>query len=119
VQRFGPLSICNGGTVTFHWTGMHGVFQIPTIACPSNFTAGETESYKYLAASSNGGEFVWQTPNSTGHYWITSQFADDCRNGAELWCRRFPELIASCRSVPRLPCALPSPSCACGVTLPS
>ena len=99
VQRFGPLSICIGGTVTFHWTGMHGVFQIPTIACPSNFTAGETDTYKYLAPSSNGGEFVWKTPNSTGHYWITSQFADDCRNGAELC----PEHISLCRGVVVLP----------------
>ena len=83
VQRFGPLSICRGGTVTFTWVGMHGVFQIPTIACPSNFTAGQTDDYQFLAAASNGGQYVWQTPNQTGHYWVTSQYQDDCRNGAE------------------------------------
>ena len=81
MQRYGPLSICIGGTVTFGWTGMHGVFQIPTIACPSNYTSGETAEYKFLSAAANGGQYVWQTPNATGHYWITSQYMDDCNRG--------------------------------------
>jgi len=79
-QRFGPYNVCNGGTVTFDWTGMHGVFQIPTIACPSNFTAGETDLYKFLAAASDGGQYVWTVPNVTGHYWVTSQYGSDCIN---------------------------------------
>ncbi|KAI8103023.1 hypothetical protein M9434_005811 [Picochlorum sp. BPE23] len=81
LKRFGPYVVCKEGTVRFRWKGMHGVFQIPSIACPSNFTSGETETYKFLAPVSNGGGFDWKVPEEPGHYWITSQHADDCRNG--------------------------------------
>jgi len=64
---------------------MHGVFQIPSIACPSNFTGGETETYKYLAAVGNGGGYEWKVPDPTdggaGHYWVTSQHPLDCKRG--------------------------------------
>lgn len=60
---------------------MHGVFQVPNIACPSNYTSGETENYKFLAPVSNGGRYEWEVPNKTGHYWITSQHQDDCQRG--------------------------------------
>jgi hypothetical protein len=80
VMRFGPYTICANGTVTFQWTGMHGVFQIPSIACPSNFTSGKTSTYQYLAAASNGGQYVWDVPQA-GHYWVTSQYGVDCLNG--------------------------------------
>ena len=66
--------------MTFRWTGLHGVFQIPSIACPSNYTSGETDLYKFLAPASNGGEYVWKPPNKTGHYWATSQWGEDCKN---------------------------------------
>jgi hypothetical protein len=85
VKRFGPYTICKGGTVRFQWKGMHGVFQVPSIACPSNFTGGETASYKFLAPVSNGGGFEWKVPdppNGThGHYWVTSQHVGDCTSG--------------------------------------
>jgi hypothetical protein len=84
VKRFGPYIICRDGTVTFQWRGMHGLFQIPTIACPSNFTSQEAETYKFLAPASNGGGFEWKVPNKTGHYWVTSQWQNDCRNGERL-----------------------------------
>lgn len=81
LKRFGPYVVCKEGTVRFRWKGMHGVFQIPSIACPSNFTSGETDTYKFLAPVSNGGGFDWKVPEEPGHYWITSQHPDDCRNG--------------------------------------
>ncbi len=81
VARFGPYNICINGTVTFNWNGMHGLFQIPDIACPSNFTAGKAEGYEYLAPPSNGGSFTWEVPNKTGQYWLTSQWPGDCQNG--------------------------------------
>jgi hypothetical protein len=85
VKRFGPYTICKGGVVRFQWKGMHGVFQVPSIACPSNFTSGETDDYKFLAAVSNGGGYEWEVPdppNGThGHYWITSQQPSDCKSG--------------------------------------
>ena len=85
VKRFGPYTICKGGVVRFQWKGMHGVFQIPSIACPTNFTSGETDNYKYLASVANGGGFEWEVPdppNGThGHYWITSQQQFDCKKG--------------------------------------
>lgn len=81
VKRFGPYVLCLDGTMTFQWKGLHGVFQIPSIACPSNYTSGETTSYKFLAPVSNGGRYEWKVPNVTGHYWITSQSLDDCKNG--------------------------------------
>lgn len=81
LKRFGPYVVCKEGTVRFRWRGMHGVFQIPSIACPTNFTSGETETYKFLAPVSNGGGFDWKVPEEPGHYWLTSQHADDCRNG--------------------------------------
>ena len=81
VARYGPLNICANGTVTFSWQGMHGMFQIPTIACPSNFTAPKAEGYEYLAPPSNGGSFTWEVPNVTGQYWVTSQWPEDCKNG--------------------------------------
>jgi len=73
--------MCENATVRFQWKGMHGVFQIPTIACPSNFTSGETDSYKFLAPVSNGGGYEWEVPGEPGHYWVTSQHSDDCRKG--------------------------------------
>ena len=85
VKRFGPYTICKGGVVRLQWKGMHGVFQIPSIACPTNFTSGQTDDYKYLAAVSNGGGYEWEVPdppNGThGHYWITSQQPFDCAKG--------------------------------------
>jgi hypothetical protein len=64
---------------------MHGVFQIPSIACPTNFTSGEAESYKYLAPVGNGGGYDWEVPEppdgESGHYWITSQAPLDCKRG--------------------------------------
>ncbi|KAL4517656.1 hypothetical protein Ndes2526B_g02060 [Nannochloris sp. 'desiccata'] len=81
VARFGPYNICVNGTVTFSWTGMHGLFQIPDIACPSNFTAPKAEGYEYLAPPSNGGSFTWEVPEKPGQYWLTSQWPGDCRNG--------------------------------------
>lgn len=78
-------TICRGGRVRFQWKGMHGVFQIPSIACPTNFTSGETESYKYLAPVGNGGGYDWEVPEppdgESGHYWITSQAPLDCKRG--------------------------------------
>ncbi len=69
----------------FQWKGMHGVFQIPSIACPTNFTSGEAESYKFLAPVGNGGGFEWKVPDPAGegpgHYWITSQQPLDCKRG--------------------------------------
>lgn len=82
VKWFGPYVVCLGGTVTFQWRGMHGLFQVPNIACPSNYTSGETETYKFLAPVSNGGRYEWEVPNKTGHYWITSQHQNDCQKGA-------------------------------------
>ena len=67
--------------MTFSWNGMHGLFQIPTIACPSNFTAPKADGYEYLAPPSNGGSFSWSVPNKTGQYWLTSQWPGDCQNG--------------------------------------
>lgn len=85
VKRFGPYTICKGGTVRFQWKGMHGVFQIPSIACPTNFTSGETDSYKFLSPVSNGGGYEWEVPDppngTVGHYWITSQQPFDCKRG--------------------------------------
>lgn len=81
VKRFGPYTVCSGGQVSFRWKGMHGVFQIPSIACPSNFTSQESDTYKYLAPVSNGGGYEWDVPEESGHYWITSQHNQDCRNG--------------------------------------
>lgn len=80
-MRFGPYTICVNGTVTFQWTGMHGVFQIPSILCPSNFTSEKTSTYQYLAPSSNGGQYVWHVPSKPGHYWVTSEYGVDCLNG--------------------------------------
>lgn len=62
---------------------MHGLFQIPTIACPSNFTAPKAEGYEYLAPVGNGGNFRWEVPNVTGQYWLTSQWPGDCQNGEQ------------------------------------
>ena len=81
VKRFGPYTVCTGGRVTFRWRGMHGVFQIPSIACPSNFTAQQSDSYKYLTSVSNGGGYEWKVPEEPGHYWVTSQHNQDCKNG--------------------------------------
>jgi hypothetical protein len=89
VQRFGPIIVCSGGTVTFRWRALHGVFQIPTIACPSNFTAQEAGNYAFLSPVSQGGGYVWELPKDTGHYWATSQQGQDCYNGARARGRRF------------------------------
>ena len=85
VKRFGPYFVCLGGRVEFMWRSLHGVFQIPTIGCPSNFTGQEGETYKFLAPTSNGGSYLWEVPNKTGQYWITSQSNQDCAKGRCLW----------------------------------
>jgi hypothetical protein len=73
-KRYGPMVICLGGSVTFRWRGgPHGVFQIPDMQCPSNFTGQEGEAYKFLAATAVGGEFLWKLPEKEGTYWATSQ----------------------------------------------
>jgi hypothetical protein len=96
VARFGPYNICINGTVTFNWNGMHGLFQIPDIACPSNFTAGAAEGYSYLAPPSNGGSFTWEVPNKTGQYWLTSQWPGDCQNGKQTWSRQRKLMQGDC-----------------------
>lgn len=63
---------------------MHGVFQIPSITCPSNFTSQETDQYKFLASVANGGGYEWEVPEEPGHYWITSQHEQDCKNGTSM-----------------------------------
>lgn len=81
VKRFGPVVICQGGSVTFRWQGMHGVFQIPQLQCPTNFTSPEAENYKFLAPTSSGGGYEWKVPEERGHYWATSQHQSDCEDG--------------------------------------
>ena len=88
VKRYGPYTVCTGGRVTFRWRGMHGVFQIPSIACPSNFTAQQSDSYKYLTSVSNGGGYEWKVPDEPGHYWVTSQHTQDCQHGMSFFLLR-------------------------------
>lgn len=39
-QTYGPVEICSGGTVTFRWHQVHGVFQIPRPGvCPFRYNA--------------------------------------------------------------------------------
>jgi hypothetical protein len=87
VATVGPIFMCGGegsnSTVTFKWNANedHGVFQIPTDACPSSFTGFATDQYKELAAAGRVGEFTWQLPTTPGDYWVTSQANSDCTNG--------------------------------------
>lgn len=77
--------MCSGGNATavFTWSGQvdHGVFQMPTDACPSNFTGFATDTYQELAPSSTSGNFTWQLPAAPGDYWVTSQANQDCADG--------------------------------------
>lgn len=56
VQSYDPLSVAVGDTVTFTWTGTHGVSKIPTGECPSSFTNPEVV---VLAPEAPGGTYVW------------------------------------------------------------
>lgn len=67
-----------------------GLFQVPTDACPKDFTGFATDAYKELAPVSKQGQYAWAVPQETGDYWITSQAGTDCADGrlmnAVLWC---------------------------------
>jgi hypothetical protein len=49
-----PLTICCGGTLEFVWSGVHGVWLIPSPSCPSNYTNG-ANGQTQLVPVSNGG----------------------------------------------------------------
>ncbi|KAL4448937.1 hypothetical protein ABPG77_007654 [Micractinium sp. CCAP 211/92] len=95
--------MCGGGNATavFTWSGQvdHGIFQMPTDACPSNFTGFATDNYQELAPSSTAGNFTWQLPNATGDYWVTSQANQDCANGIKA---QFRVVSSSMRLSPQM-----------------
>lgn len=81
-KYFGPIILCKGGFVDFKWrAGPYGVFQIPNLSCPSNFTGQKSDDYQFLAAASFGGSYRWILPNKTGEYFATSPQGTNCLDG--------------------------------------
>ncbi|KAI3430454.1 hypothetical protein D9Q98_005049 [Chlorella vulgaris] len=85
VGTLGPICMCPGGNsvAQFSWAGTapHGVFQIESDACPSNFTGFKSDSYQELAPVSLMDDYDWNVPKEEGDYWVTSQAPNDCANG--------------------------------------
>lgn len=77
VQDYEPLEISVGDTVTFEWSGFHGIVEVPSGECPTNFMGPDIVT---LADESAGGSFTWEAAEP-GTYWLACQVGTHCLGG--------------------------------------
>ncbi|KAL6767015.1 hypothetical protein ACKKBG_A38240 [Auxenochlorella protothecoides x Auxenochlorella symbiontica] len=102
---YGPIPICTGGTVTFRWHSVQGVYQIPGpgICPPPSGTSSASSTCSLLPSTqppaavapceelaplqqgthSPTGMYIWADPGAGGGvtYWFTSQAGTACEDG--------------------------------------
>lgn len=77
VQPYDPLEVSVGDTVTFTWSGTHGLTMIPSGQCPVLFTGPDVTT---LVDVSSGGSYEWKAMEP-GTYWFACQVPGHCLAG--------------------------------------
>jgi hypothetical protein len=82
IQPYAPITVAPGDTVTFNWSGNHGVALIPTGDCPPSFS--NNPAVKILGPTGpQGSPYVWNAKD-TGVFWVACPVSDHCSEGQKI-----------------------------------
>lgn len=102
-----PINLCPRPTpvIFFRWRGRHGVWQLPSAACPSQFAGNATDNSELAPVAegvgSASGMFQWVLPGP-GVYYATSQAPGDCESGMVVTVNVIPDGGTSAAAAPSL-----------------